>query len=62
MGSAVLYDNVAALSTVCTQQVHMKDQDVHYSAINFKQSHRKNTSSAPTAVDSTTDDVHYAAV
>ncbi|KAL1251193.1 hypothetical protein QQF64_018989 [Cirrhinus molitorella] len=60
-GSTVLYDNAAALSTVCTQQVHTKDQNVHYSTINFKQSHTKNTSS-PNAVNSTTDDVHYAAV
>ncbi|XP_050960480.1 carcinoembryonic antigen-related cell adhesion molecule 1-like [Labeo rohita] len=62
LGSDMLYENAAALSTVYTQQVHTKDQDVHYSTINFKQSHTKNTSSAPTAVDSTTDDVHYAAV
>ncbi|RXN03067.1 sialoadhesin-like isoform X1 [Labeo rohita] len=61
-GSAVLYENAAALSTVCTQQVHTNDQDVQYPSINFKQSHTMNTSSAPTAVDSTTDDVHYAAV
>ncbi|XP_043078231.1 sialoadhesin-like [Puntigrus tetrazona] len=61
--SAVLYENAAGLSTVCTQQDHMKDQDVHYSAIRFKkQSKTKNTSSAPTAVQSTTDNVHYAAV
>ncbi|XP_043109269.1 uncharacterized protein LOC122355255 isoform X2 [Puntigrus tetrazona] len=61
--SAVLYENATGLSTVCTQQDHMKDQDVHYSAIRFKkQSKTKNTSSAPTAVQSTTDDVHYAAV
>ncbi|XP_016103912.1 uncharacterized protein [Sinocyclocheilus grahami] len=61
-GSAALYDNAVALSTVCTQEVHIKDQDVHYSTINFKQSHTKNTASVPTAVHSTTDDVHYAAV
>ncbi|XP_051765742.1 carcinoembryonic antigen-related cell adhesion molecule 1-like isoform X8 [Ctenopharyngodon idella] len=59
-GSATLYDNAEALSTVCTQDV--KDQDVHYSAINFKQSHIKDTSLAPTAVHSTSDDVHYASV
>ncbi|XP_042567881.1 sialoadhesin-like [Cyprinus carpio] len=61
-GPAMLYDDTAALSTVCTQQVHIKDQDVHYSTINFKQSHTKNTASVPTAVHSTIDDVHYAAV
>ncbi|XP_016298357.1 sialoadhesin-like [Sinocyclocheilus anshuiensis] len=61
-GSAALYDNAVALSTVCTQEVHIKDQDVHYSTINFKQSHTKNIASVPTAVNSTTDDVHYAAV
>ncbi|KAL1251194.1 hypothetical protein QQF64_018990 [Cirrhinus molitorella] len=61
-GSAVLYDNAAALSTVCTQQVHTKEQDVHYSTVNFKNSHIIDTSSARSAVDSTTDDVHYAAV
>ncbi|KAL1251190.1 hypothetical protein QQF64_018986 [Cirrhinus molitorella] len=60
-GSAVLYDNAASLSTVCTQQVHIKDEDVHYSAINFKQSNTKNTSLALT-VHSTADDVHYAAL
>ncbi|XP_058615553.1 sialoadhesin-like isoform X1 [Onychostoma macrolepis] len=60
--SAVLYDNAAALSMACTQQVHMKDQDVHYSSVHFKQSITKNTSSTPTAVQSTTDDVYYAAV
>ncbi|KAL1251192.1 hypothetical protein QQF64_018988 [Cirrhinus molitorella] len=58
-GSAVLYDNVAALSMVCTQEVHIKDEDVQYSTINFKQPDPKNTSSSPNA---TTDDVHYAAV
>ncbi|XP_043079483.1 uncharacterized protein LOC122327886 isoform X2 [Puntigrus tetrazona] len=57
--SAALYENAAGLSTVCTQQDHMKDRDVFYSTINFKQ---PDTSSAPTAVQSTTDDVHYAAV
>ncbi|XP_050958394.1 uncharacterized protein LOC127159654 isoform X3 [Labeo rohita] len=62
LGSDMLYENAAALSTVCTQQVHTGDQDVHYSAVNFKQSHTKNTSSAPTVVQSTTGDVHYAAV
>ncbi|XP_050959804.1 carcinoembryonic antigen-related cell adhesion molecule 2-like isoform X2 [Labeo rohita] len=61
-GSAVLYENAAGLSTVCTQQDHTNDQDVQYSSINFKQSHTKNTSSAPTVVQSTTDDVHYAVV
>ncbi|XP_059400150.1 uncharacterized protein LOC132131968 [Carassius carassius] len=60
-GSAALYDNAAALSTVSTE-VHMNDQDVHYSAINFKKSHTENTLSAPTVVQSATDDVHYAAV
>ncbi|XP_026092100.1 uncharacterized protein LOC113065116 [Carassius auratus] len=60
-GSAALDDNAAALSTVPTE-VHTNDQDVHYSAINFKKSHTENTSSAPTVVHSATDDVHYAAV
>ncbi|XP_050958399.1 uncharacterized protein LOC127159656 [Labeo rohita] len=62
LGSDMLYENAAALSTVCTQQVHTNDQDVHYSAVNFKQSHTNNTLAAPTVVQSTTDDVHYAAV
>ncbi|XP_052394275.1 uncharacterized protein LOC127942537 [Carassius gibelio] len=60
-GSAALDDNAAALSTVPTE-VHTNDQDVHYSAVNFKKSHTENTSSAPTVVHSATDDVHYAAV
>ncbi|XP_067254838.1 sialoadhesin-like isoform X1 [Chanodichthys erythropterus] len=58
-GSVTLYDNAEALYTVCTQDV--KDQDVHYSTINFKQSHIKD-SSLTTAVHSTSDDVHYASV
>uniref|UniRef100_A0A8C2D5W8 Ig-like domain-containing protein n=1 Tax=Cyprinus carpio TaxID=7962 RepID=A0A8C2D5W8_CYPCA len=60
-GSAVLYDNTAALSTVSTED-HMNNQDIHYSAIHFKQSHTKKTSSAPTVIYSPTDDVHYAAL
>ncbi|XP_039547264.1 uncharacterized protein LOC120492982 isoform X2 [Pimephales promelas] len=63
-GSATLYDNAEPLSMVCTQDevLHMKDQDVHYSTIIFKQSHVKNTSLAPTTVHSTSDDVHYESV
>ncbi|KAL1251189.1 hypothetical protein QQF64_018985 [Cirrhinus molitorella] len=60
-GSAMLYDNAAALSTVGTQQVCMKQQDVHYSTINFKQSDT-NKKLAPTVVQSTSNDVHYATV
>ncbi|XP_073793822.1 sialoadhesin isoform X2 [Danio rerio] len=50
------------LSTICTQQDHIKEQDIHYSSIHFKKSNIKNTSVVTTDVQSSTDDVHYAAV
>ncbi|CAM4655318.1 unnamed protein product [Leuciscus chuanchicus] len=59
-GSAT--DNAEPLSKVCTQQVHMKDQDVYYATINFNQPHMKNTSLAPTPEHSTSADVHYESV
>ncbi|XP_051980514.1 uncharacterized protein LOC127641513 [Xyrauchen texanus] len=57
-------DNTAPLSTIydSKQQTNMMDEDIHYSSINFKQSHLKKTSLATTEIYSTIENVPYATV